>query len=61
MKKWIVFVVLGAILAGCGSGGAKEASISESSTEKSTETTFSTKQSTAKTKASSVKKKVTFK
>ena len=61
MKKWVVFVVLGAILAGCGSGGAKEASISESSTEKSTETTSSTKQSTAKTKASSVKKKVTFK
>ncbi|MBU5359562.1 hypothetical protein KQI58_00560 [Enterococcus raffinosus] len=56
MKKWIVLVAMAAVLAGCGSGGAKE-----NESEKNTETASTTEVSTSKTETSSSEKKIEMK
>lgn len=57
MKKWIVLAVMVAVLAGCGSGGAKETSESE----KNTESASTTEVSTSKPETSSSEKKIEMK
>lgn len=56
MKKWIVLVATAAVLAGCGSDGAKENEL-----KKNTETASTTEVSTSKTETSSSKKKIEMK
>lgn len=57
MKKWIIFVAMVAVLAGCGSDGAKETSESE----KNTKSVSTTEVSTSNTVTSSSEKKIEMK
>ncbi|MGO3790062.1 MAG: hypothetical protein ACTJG1_01120 [Enterococcus gilvus] len=61
MKKWVGFIMLLGILAGCGSGGGKEAAESKENKESTSTTTTTTTTTKVAPKESSAEKKVELK